>query len=475
MSSRELRRVEVLARVKSKQLKVKDAAELLGVCYRQAKRLWKRYRSGGGKALKHGNAGRRSNRAKPEKVRRQVLSLVRQKYSGAVGERFGPTLAAEHLAQEDGLAIDAETLRRWMLAEGLWSRARKRKPYLQRRERRAHFGELVQLDGSFHEWLEKRGPRACLMNMVDDATGTTLAHFSAEETTWAAAHVLRKWIERYGVPRALYTDWKNVYKRKPTAKEELEGTVPVSQFGRMCARLGIEIIAAGSPQAKGSGAQSRHAPGPAGEETAGATDSRIRESQRVSGLLLAGAQRALHATAGRSCGLSRPSAEGGATEPHFPAGTRTHGEQRLGDPASGPVVSTGGEPACARAVQGGALGSRGRQPGDRLSGQETAIPGNRHPTAETESGEDAENRTSAAGAEAGSSMEEALHGDEDVDAGADSRADANAWGALVGFALNARPTASQGYANEGTRSKVNKQRKGGHFYRANEGDISNEA
>lgn len=251
MSSAELRRVEVLARVKSKQLKLKDAAELLGVCYRQAKRLWKRYREGGAKALKHGNAGRRSNRAKPEKFRRQVLRLVRQKYSGPVGVRFGPTLAAEHLAREDGLAIDAETLRRWMLAEGLWSRARQQKPYLQRRQRRAHYGELVQMDGSFHEWLEKRGPRACLMNMVDDATGTTLGSFGAEETTWAAARILRGWIERYGVPRALYTDWKNVYKRKPTPKEELEGTVPVSQFGRMCARLGIEIIAAGSPQAKG--------------------------------------------------------------------------------------------------------------------------------------------------------------------------------------------------------------------------------
>jgi transposase len=251
MSSPELRRVEVLARVKSKQLKLKEAAELMGVCYRQAKRLWKRYRRGGAKALKHGHAGRKSNRAKSEKFRCQVLGLVRKKYSGPLGERFGPTLAAEHLAEEDGLAIDAETLRRWMLAEGLWSRARKRKPYLQRRERRAHFGELVQLDGSFHEWLEKRGPRACLMNMVDDATGTTLAAFSGEETTWAAARILRAWIERYGVPRALYTDWKNVYKRKPTPKEELEGREPVSQFGRMCARLGIEIIAAGSPQAKG--------------------------------------------------------------------------------------------------------------------------------------------------------------------------------------------------------------------------------
>jgi transposase len=251
MSSRELRRVEVLARVKTEELRLTEAASLLGVTYRHVKRLWKAYRERGPEGLKHGSAGRPSNRAKPEKFRRQALRLVRQKYSGERDERFGPTLAAEHLASEDGLQVDAETLRRWMLAEGLWSRERKRKPYLQRRERRKHFGELVQLDGSFHEWLEKRGPRGCLMNMVDDATGTTLAMFSAEETTWAAAAILRAWIEQYGVPRALYTDWKNVYKRKPTAKEALAGTVPVTQFGRMCARLGIGIIAAGSPQAKG--------------------------------------------------------------------------------------------------------------------------------------------------------------------------------------------------------------------------------
>ena len=251
MSSQELHRVEVLARVKNRNLKLKDAAALLRLSHRQVKRLWKRYRKGGAKALQHGSAGRASNRAKPVKFRRAVLARVRKKYSGEIGERFGPTLAAEHLAKEDGLQIDAETLRRWMLADGLWSRERKRKPHFQRRQARAHFGELVQLDGSFHQWLEQRGPRACLMNMVDDATGTTVGQFHAEETTWAAAAILRQWIEHYGVPRALYTDWKNVYKRKPTEKEVLEGSVPVSQFGRMCARLGIEIIAAHSPQAKG--------------------------------------------------------------------------------------------------------------------------------------------------------------------------------------------------------------------------------
>jgi transposase len=251
MSVRELRRVEVLARVKSKELQVVDAASLVGVSYRQAKRLWKRYRDEGAKGLKHRGAGRASARAKPAKFRRRVLKLVREKYGEGEGERFGPTLAAEHLASEDGLRIDAETLRRWMLKEGLWNRRRKRKPYRQRRERRRHFGELVQMDGSFHDWLEGRGPGGCMMNMTDDATSAVELRLGEEETIWAAVNLLLAWIEHYGVPQALYVDWKNLYKRAPTAREQLRGEEPLTQFGRMCEKLGIRIIAAGSPQAKG--------------------------------------------------------------------------------------------------------------------------------------------------------------------------------------------------------------------------------
>jgi transposase len=243
--------VEVLARVKSKELKVVDVASLVGVSYRQAKRLWKRYREQGAKGLKHGSAGRASARAKPARFRRRVLQLVQEKYGAGEGERFGPTLAAEHLASEDGLKIDAETLRRWMLEEGLWRRRRKRKAYRQRRERRRHFGELVQMDGSFHDWLEGRGPEGCLMNMTDDATSEVELRLGEEETIWAAANILQAWIEKHGVPQALYVDWKNVYKRAPTQREQLRGEEPVTQFGRMCEKLGIEIIAAGSPQAKG--------------------------------------------------------------------------------------------------------------------------------------------------------------------------------------------------------------------------------
>jgi len=251
MSSRELERVEVMGRVASGALKLVHAAEMLELSYRQTKRLWRRYRKKGPEGLKHGHAGRCSNRGKPKKLRRRVLQLIRKKYSGTEETRFGPTLAAEHLAEEDGIVIDHETLRRWMLAEGWWSRQRKRRKHHQRRDRKAHLGELVQLDGSFHDWLEERGPRGCLMDMVDDATSRTEARMGKEETIWAAVGVLRAWIKRYGVPRALYTDWKNVYKRKATPAEQLRGQVPLTQFGRMCQKLGIRIIAASTPQAKG--------------------------------------------------------------------------------------------------------------------------------------------------------------------------------------------------------------------------------
>ncbi len=251
MSARELSRVEVLSRVKAGSLSVGAAATMLAVSYRQAKRLARRYRAEGAKGLTHRSAGGASNHARPAAERARVLALVRAKYSGPVGVRFGPTLAAEHLASEDGVTVHHDTLRRWMVAAGLWSRARKRAPHRQRRERKAHFGELVQLDGSFHLWYEDRGPRGCLMNLVDDATGRTLARLGDEETIWAAVDVLRRWIEAYGVPLALYTDWKNVYVRVPNAEEQVTGAVPLTQFGRMCASLGIQIIAARSPQAKG--------------------------------------------------------------------------------------------------------------------------------------------------------------------------------------------------------------------------------
>jgi transposase len=259
MSAREHERAVVLGRVVAEGLRLRDAAVLMGVSYRQAKRLATRFRKGGRGALVHAGVGRRSNRSRSLAERTRVLELVREEFGGrrsrGAGQRFGPTLAAEHLEEEFGLVIPVRTLHGWMVKEGLWDRARKTQSRPGRRERRPHFGELVQLDGSFHDWYEGRGARAgaasCVMNMVDDATGEALLRFGEQETIWAAAHVLRHWIDQYGVPRALYTDWKNIYKRSPTTQERNLGVEAHTAFGLMCKKLGIRIIGAGSPQAKG--------------------------------------------------------------------------------------------------------------------------------------------------------------------------------------------------------------------------------
>jgi transposase len=240
MSIKELKRVAVLARVQAGDLTLRHASELMDVSYRHAKRLWKRFRQKGARGLQHRGVGRRSSHRKPAALRRQVLALIRREFAGdATHERFGPTLAAEHLQAEYHLTVHHETLRRWMLAAGLWSRARAAPAHRQRRERKAHFGELVQLDGSFEPWLEDRGPAACLMDLVDDATSRCVLRFEPTESSWGAVRSLRTWITTYGIPKALYTDWHGVYLRKPTDAEIATGAV------------GIRIIPASSPQAKG--------------------------------------------------------------------------------------------------------------------------------------------------------------------------------------------------------------------------------
>jgi hypothetical protein len=249
MSDRDLARVSVLSRMVSGDLTSLEGAELLAVSARQVKRLKKRYVAGGAKGLRHALLGKASNRQRARSERERALEIIRERYGGGTekgaGQRFGPTLAAEQLDEDEGLVIPVSTLRRWMTESRLWTRRRKWRPRFKRRDRREHFGELVQLDGSFHDWLEGRGPVGCLMTMTDDATGRVYAQISKEETLWAAAHLLRDWIELYGVPRALYTDWKNLYHSRDRERR------PLTQFGLMCEKLGIKIIAASTPQAKG--------------------------------------------------------------------------------------------------------------------------------------------------------------------------------------------------------------------------------
>ena len=247
MSAKERERLKVFERVKRGELQQKEAAALCQLEYRYLRRLYKRYREQGDRGLVHQGRGQPSNRAHPAEFKATVLARYQEKYPD-----FGPTLAAEKLAL-DGHVVDHETLRGWLLKAGLWQKRRKRGKHRSWRERRAHFGELVQLDGSHHQWFEKRAPKACLMNMVDDAQGTTLSWLAEEETIFAAMQLLWHWIDRYGIPQSLYTDKKNVYviDEKTREKAADSGEEVFTQFGRACRQLGIKIITAHSPEAKG--------------------------------------------------------------------------------------------------------------------------------------------------------------------------------------------------------------------------------
>ncbi len=219
----------------------------MGVSYRQAKRLLRRWRSSGEAGLAHGLRGMASNRKIDPQVRQRALAIYCERYGD-----FGPKLACEKLS-DHGIKVSDETLRQWLVAEGLWQGRRAARLHRKRRERRECFGELVQLDGSHHAWFEGRSKECCAMVMVDDATGETLVLLSEEETTEAAFLILRRWIALYGIPAQIYADAKNVYvtDREPTQEERRLGCGALTDFGRACWRLGIEIITAHSPQAKG--------------------------------------------------------------------------------------------------------------------------------------------------------------------------------------------------------------------------------
>ena len=247
MSGKERKRMVVLAEVKRGKLSVAAAGRLLGVCYRQAKRIWRRFKKKGDVGLVHRNRGKPGPRRKSTKLRARVLARYRERYPD-----FGPTLAAEKL-QAEGLAVDHETLRRWLVAKGLWSSGRKRQQHRSWGERRECFGQMVQMDGSHHDWFEGRRDKAVLMVMVDDATNRTGARFSEEETTRAAYDVFAGWVRKNGLPGSLYVDRDSIYRceRVATVAEQLGGQEPQTQFGRAMEQLGVEVIMAHSPQAKG--------------------------------------------------------------------------------------------------------------------------------------------------------------------------------------------------------------------------------
>ncbi len=248
LSQRERDRLKVLHEVDQKHLTQVAAAKRLQVTDRHVRRMLLGLRQRGDGALVHGLRGRPSNRRLAAKLQEKILARLRQRYAD-----FGPTLAAEHLAQE-GFAVSRETLRKWMTRAALWRPRRQRvKAVHVWRERRASFGELVMQDSSPFRWLENRGPACHLIALIDDASSRLWGRFTEQDTTEENLRTLQGWVRRYGRPLAHYTDKNSIFQTagpQPLA-EQLRGDPQRTQFGRALHELGIEWIAAHSPQAKG--------------------------------------------------------------------------------------------------------------------------------------------------------------------------------------------------------------------------------
>jgi hypothetical protein len=242
MSQPERDVLKVMHQVLAGTLRQTEAARLLHLSVRQVRRLQRRLEVEGDQAVVHGLRGQPSNHRIDPAYRQKILRTYRRDYPD-----FGPTFASEKLA-EQGLPVSPETLRLWLLAEGWWQTQRQRDPHRQRRPRRQCFGELVQMDTSIHDWTEGRGEPMVLVNMIDDATSRVLSGFYQGETVEAHFDLLGRWTQRYGRPVALYTDRDSIFESQSKGRSDPHGQ---TQFGRALQELGIELILARSPQAKG--------------------------------------------------------------------------------------------------------------------------------------------------------------------------------------------------------------------------------
>jgi hypothetical protein len=248
MSSSERKRLVLMHQVVMGELLLKEAAWELGVSLRQAVRIRKRFVLSGAAGLVHQSRGMPSNRRKPSDLREQILAVYRERYEG-----FGPTLAAEKLLEYEAIVIKRETLRRWLIADKQWQTGVAERTHRQKRRRRERFGEMLQIDGSDHAWFEKRGAKCTLMVLVDDATGRVALHMGKSETTHDALIVLHKWVKTWGVPVSIYADRRTVYFTETFVQDPERRNDPkvFTDFMKVTDRLGIEMIPAYSPQAKG--------------------------------------------------------------------------------------------------------------------------------------------------------------------------------------------------------------------------------
>lgn len=244
MSERELNRIEVLSEVETGRLRAEDAAGLLGLSRRQVFRLLARFRADGPSGLAHKARGRAPNNAIGVAWRAQVLDLIRLQFAD-----FGPTFAAEKLAELHDIHLSHETVRKWMIADGLWLSRKQRRVLHQPRLRREALGELVQIDGSEHRWFEDRGPACTLLVFIDDATGRLMhLRFVASESTFSYFSALAGYLQEHGRPVAFYSDKHSVFR---VNRAEARSGHGMTQFGRALNELNIEILCANSSQAKG--------------------------------------------------------------------------------------------------------------------------------------------------------------------------------------------------------------------------------
>ncbi|OCP00802.1 MULTISPECIES: ISNCY family transposase [unclassified Ensifer] len=244
MSECDLQRIEVLSKVVAGRMTLVSAAHVLELSTRQVRRLLDRIETNGAASIRHKAIGRPSNNRICDGVRDYAVALVRERYAD-----FGPTLAAEKLAERDGLLVSRETLRQWMAEAGLWLSRQQRRTFHQPRVRREGYGELVQIDGSEHRWFEDRGPPCSLLVFVDDATGRLMQlRFVRSESAFSYFEALALYLKRHGAPVAFYSDKHSVFR---VAKKDAKGGQGMTQFGRALCELNIEILCANSSQAKG--------------------------------------------------------------------------------------------------------------------------------------------------------------------------------------------------------------------------------
>lgn len=248
MRQEELRRLHIVRKILDKKLKQTEAAGKLDLSYRQIKRIAKRVKEEGDNGIIHKSRGQPSKRKLSDKTKNKVIRLYQQKYYD-----FGPTFANEKLFEIDKIKIGVQTLRNWLMESGLWRVTRKRKKYRRWRERKHCFGEMVQLDGSHHPWFEDRGRKCVLEGYIDDATSNKRGWFYEYEGTMPAFDSLKRYIKHHGIPHSIYLDKHTTYKstKKPTIEDELNNREFLSQFERAAKELGIIVIHANSPQAKG--------------------------------------------------------------------------------------------------------------------------------------------------------------------------------------------------------------------------------